>query len=164
MSEVLVRVSNALYNDSQVLVNGNQEKFKYNGRGGYELNVQADESIEIQIERKHELLSPLWLVWGLFFFIISCFGIFDVPFSKRNALSCIVNIIPNGDGFVRINPNFKKVGDVVSIESENCTVEVTDNSPSDQIIKKRRKTLSIIKGILWAALIVTVVLVVVFKK
>lgn len=163
MSKLLVRVSDALYNSSDVLINGNKEKFTSNGRGSLEFNLESDDNVEIQIKRNHELLSPLWLVWGLLFFVISCFGIFDVPYSRRAPLTCVVNVIPGGDSVVQFMPNPNKDGTAVSIENHNCEVEVAANSLDDKLMKKRRKTLRIIKLLLWLALIATVVVVVVTK-
>lgn len=161
MNEILIRISSVLYNNSSVLVNGKREKFNPNGRGSYELNVQADDSTEIQIVRRHELLSPMWLFWGLLFFIISCFGIFDVPYSKKSALSCKVKVSPSAGGVVQFTPNNKKDGTAVLVETSNCAVDVLENTLDDTIIKKRRKALRIIKLLLWLALIVAIILIVV---
>lgn len=162
MNGLLVRVSSALYHNAEVTVNGQKEKFENNKRGSYELNISADNNVEIQIERRHELLSPAWLLWGLLFFIISCFGIFDVPYAKRGAMSCKVNVIPNGNGVVQFTPNIQKNGKAVIVANENCTVEEVENSSNDAVVKKRRKILSIIKLLLWLALIATIVFVVIF--
>lgn len=161
MNEVLIRVSGALYNNADVLVNGKREKFNSNGRGSYELKVETDNNTEIQIVRNHELLSPLWLLWGLLFFVISCFGIFDVPYSKKSALKCKVNVTPSAGGVVQFTPNNKKDGTAVLVESSNCVADVLENTMDDTLIKKRRKTLRIIKLLLWLALIATIILVVV---
>lgn len=156
MSEMIIRISSTLYEGGKVTVNGQEEDFSRNKRGSYELNLTTDENVEIQIERKHELLSPAWLLWGLFFFVISCFGIFDVPYAKRGAALCKVNVIPNGNGSVQFNPIIK--GDkAVNVIASNCTVEELENSSSESLIKKRRKTLRIIKLLLWVALIAAVV-------
>lgn len=161
MSKVLIRMSEALYNGADVLINGKREKFTANGRGSRELSLDMDGNTEIQIKSNHELLSPLWLVWGLLFFVISCFGIFDVPYSKKAPMTCIVNVSPVEGGVVQFMPCLKKDGTAVTIESHNCGVEVLVNSMEDNLLKKRRKTLRIIKLLMWLALIVTVVLVVV---
>lgn len=161
MSAVLIRVSSALYNGSEVLVNGQREDFKKNGRGSYELQVPSDVNTEIQIKRKHELLSPLWLVWGLFFFVISCFGIFDVRYSKTPALTCKVNILPGSGGTVYFAPRTIKDGKGVLIDSGDCVVDELENTSDYAIIKKRLKALRIIKALLWVALIVAIVLIVV---
>ena len=108
MNEMLIRVSSALYNKSEVTVNGKKEKFVSNGRGSYELKISANENVEIQIKRRHELNSPAWLFWGLLFFIISCFGIFDVPYGKRGAMSFRANVIPNGHARCSLTPTSKK--------------------------------------------------------
>lgn len=163
MKELLIRISSALYNYSEVTVNGQKQKFVNNRRGSYELNVSADEEVEIQITRRSELVSPLWLFWGLFFFIVSCFGIFDVPYSKRGALSCKVKaaVTGAGSGEIQFNPGVKKDGKAVVIISKECSVEELDNTSNDTLVKKRLKTLRIIKLLLWLALIVTVIVVVV---
>lgn len=161
MSEVLIRISGNLYNSADVQVNGQREKFNKNGRGSYELNVTAEGNTEIVISRNHELLSPMWLLWGLLFFVISCFGIFDVPYSNTAALMCRVNVTPGAGGVVQFTPNMKKDGKGVLIESDNCVVEELENSLDNQIIKKRRKTLRIIKLLLWLALIATIVVVII---
>lgn len=163
MKELLIRVSSALYNFSEVTVNGQKQKFVSNKRGSYELNVPADEEVEIQITRRSELVSPMWLFWSLFFFVVSCFGIFDVPYSKRGALSCKVKaaVAGSGSGEIQINSNVKKDGKAVVITSKDCEVEELDNSSNDALVKKRLKTLRIIKLLLWLALIATVIVVVV---
>lgn len=161
MNELLIRVSSALHNFSDVTVNGEKKKFVNNGRGSYELKLSTDENVEIQLERKHELLSPLWLLWGLLFFVISCFGIFDIPYAKRGALCCRVNVIPNGNGAVQFNPSVKKDGSAVVITNSDCNVEELENSLNYALIKKRLRTLRIIKLLLWLALIATIILIVV---
>lgn len=162
MSELLIRVSTALYKTSDVLVNGKRENFVYNNRSSYELSVGAD-TAEIEIVRKHELLSPAWLFWGLLFFIISCFGIFDVRYSKNAPINCRFNVTSQGNGIVQFNPHIKKDGTGVIVSNDNCFVETLENSSDEKLIKKRRKTLSIIKLLLWLALIATVVVLVIFK-
>lgn len=162
MNGLLIRISSVLYNSSEVLVNGKKENFVNNNRGSYELNVDGN-TAEIQIVRKHELLSPLWLVWGLLFFVISCFGIFDVRYSKLAPLSCRFNVACQGRGTVQFTPSAKKDGNAVLIANDNCTVETLENASDAVKLKKRRKTLNIIKLLLWLALIAVVVVVVITK-
>lgn len=165
MNELLIRVSNALYNNAEVLVNGKKENFVSNNRGSFELAVSGDDNVEIEIVRKHELLSPAWFFWGLVFFIISCFGIFDVRYSKTALpLICRFNVTSQGKGAVQINPSLKKDGTGVVVTNENCLVETLENSSDETLIKKRRKTLRIVKLLLWLALIATVVLLVLFNN
>ena len=163
MNQMLIRVSSVLYNKGEVTVNGQREKFASNGRGSYELTVSADEPVEIQIERRHELLSPAWLFWGLLFFIISCFGIFDVPYGKKGAISFKVNVVPNGHCSVQFNPAAIKDGKAVNVVNDNCVVEELENSLGDAVVKKRRKILSVIKLLLWLALIAVVIVTVITK-
>lgn len=163
MNELLIRISSALYEGGKVTVNGEKKDLEKNKRGSYEMKLTTDENVEIQIEQKHELLSPLWLLWGLFFFVISCFGIFDVPYAKRGAVKCKVNVVSNGNGVVQFNPIIK--GDkAVNVVGTDCIVEEVENSSSDALIKKRRKALRIIKLLLWLALIAIIIAVVVLKK
>lgn len=163
MSELLIRASSALYDSADVLVNGKKENFSSNGRGSYELNIQADEQTEIQIVRRHELFSPAWLLWGLFFFIISCFGIFDVRYSKVAPLNCRFNVVCQGKGTIQFTPNIQKDGVGVLITNDNCTVDTLENSADTALLKKRIKILRIIKLVLWLALIATIAIVVAVK-
>ena len=161
MNELLIRISSTMYDSSEVLVNGKKENFINNKRGSYELTVEANDNVEIQLKRNHELLSLLWLLWGLLFFIISCFGIFDVPYAKRGAALCKLNVVSNGNGMVQITPLAK--GDkAVNVTNTDCVVEELENSSSEVLLKKRRKTLKIIKLLLWLALIAVVVFLVIF--
>lgn len=160
MNELLIRISSTLYECSKVTVNGLEEDFVRNKRGSYELKVVSDKNVEIQVERKHELLSPAWLFWGLFFFVISCFGIFDVRYATRGAVDCKVNVTAHGNGTVQLNPIIK--GDkAVNVIANDCVVEELENSSSEALLKKRRKTLRIIKLLSWAALIAAIVLIVI---
>ena len=161
MSQMLIRISSAVYDGSEVTVNGQKESFVKNSRGSYELKLSSDENVEIQIERKHELLSPTWLLWGLIFFVISCFGIFDVPYAKRGAVTCKVKVLSNGNGTVHFNL-LNKGGKAVNVVTNDCVVEELENSSNDALLKKRRKTLRIIKLLLWVALIATIVCAVIF--
>lgn len=161
MNDLLVRVSNVLYEQSEVLVNGKKENFVSNGRGSYELNINASGNDEIQIVRKHELTSPLWLLWGLLFFVISCFGIFDVRYSKAASLRCTINVVSQGGGKVQLTPNVSRDGAGVVIANSNCEVSVVENTSDSALLKKRLKTLRIIKLLLWLALIATIVVFVV---
>lgn len=161
MNEMLIRVSSALYNRAEVTVNGQKENFVSNGRGSHEVKFSTDENVEIQIESRHELASPGWLFWGLVFFVISCFGIFDVPYGKKGAMSFKIKVRPMGHCAVLLNPNVKKDGRAVNIVNENCFVEEIENSLGDALVKKRRKALTIIKLLLWVALIATVIVTVI---
>lgn len=161
MNELLIRIAGTMYKSTEVLVNGQKQNFVSNGRGSYELNIQADDQTEIQIKRNHELLSPAWLLWGLFFFVISCFGIFDVPYANTSALTCRVNVVVNGNGIIQFTNGKIKDGKAAVIESNNCVVEELENTLDNELIKKRRKKLRIIKLFMWLALIATIVLVVV---
>ena len=162
MNGLLIRVSSALYNSADVLVNGKKENFVNNKRGSYELSVEYD-AAEIEIVRKHELLSPAWFLWGLLFFVISCFGIFDVRYPKTAPLICRFKVTTQGNGTVQFTPNIKKDGTGVVVANDNCFVETLENSSDEKLIKKRRKTLRIVKLLLWLALIATIVLLVIFK-
>lgn len=159
MNELLIRVTGSLYHSSEVIVNGQKEKLVSNGHGSYELSVAADEQNEIQIVRNHELLSPAWLLWGLFFFVISCFGIFDVPYAKTPSLCCRVNV--NGGGVVQFSPCPKKDGKAAKIECSDCVVDELENSSKTELVKKRLKKLRIIKLFMWLALIATVIAIVI---
>lgn len=161
MNELLIRVSSVLYERSEVLVNGQKAEFANNGRGSYEANIQTSGSDEIQIVRNHELATPLWLLWGLFFFIISCFGIFDVGYSKAAPLRCVINVTTTGSGKVQLTPNVSYDGTGVVIANSDCEVSVVENMSDNALIKKRLKTLRIIKLLLWAALIATIIAIVI---
>lgn len=161
MSKLTVRVSDALYDSSEVLVNGQKEKFTKNGRGGYELVCADCGETEIQITRKHELTSNLWLLWSMLFFVISCFGIFDVRYGNVPSLRCKVKVSPTEDCALRFTPGFKKNGEGVIIAQDKCEAEILENSSDAALIKKRRKILRLIKIMLWLALIAAIVLVVI---
>lgn len=163
MSEVLVRVSSSLYKTAEVLVNGQREKFTKNGHGGYELSVDIDDGAEIVIRRNHELLSPLWLLWGMLFFVISCFGIFDVPYSKKATLMCRVRVFANSGGVIQFTPGSKKSNKPVLVESFECTVDELENTSEIALIKKRRKTLGWLKFFCWLALIAALIAIVFLK-
>lgn len=161
MNELLIRVSSVLYERSEILINGEKAQFTSNGRGSYEANVQSNGTDEIRIVRNHELASPLWLLWGLLFFIVSCFGIFDVRYSKAASLRCAINVTSSGGGKLQLTPNVSYDGTGVVINNSDCEVTVTENVSDAALIKKRQKKLRIIKLLLWVALIATIVAVVI---
>lgn len=156
MNDLLIRISGTFYDNAEITVNGQKQSFTNNGKGSYELTVNADESVEITIERRHELSSSLWLLWGLLYFVISCFGIFDVPYSKRMPLIFKASITSEGGGVAQFNPSIKKDGKAVAVACKNCVVEEKENSLNEALVKKRRKTLTVIKLLLWLALIAVV--------
>lgn len=161
MNQLLIKISKTLYDKSEVLVNGQKEKFADNKRGSYELSVPAENNVEIQITRRHELATPLWWLWGLLFFVISCFGIFDVPYAKQGELFFKANVTSSGSGAVQLNPVVKRNGKGVIVVCDNCFVYEEDNRTDDKTVKKRRKVLTVIKLLLWLALIAAVVVAVI---
>lgn len=160
MGELLIRVSDALYKSSDVFINGSKVKFNDNGRGSHEINLQVNGQTEIYIRRNHELLSSLWWLWGLLFFVISCFGIFDIPYTRTSPIDCKVSVIVNGSGFIQFTPWPHKDGRAAYIECNNCGVYEVVNFANFELIKKRRKMLSLIKFFIWLALIAAIVLIV----
>ncbi len=161
MKELRIKISGIRKLSPLFLVDDKQVQFKKNQFGSYEHTVQTEsDSVNIKIKTFLELNSKWWFVAGIFFFIISIFGIFDYRYPKNCAkISLDLNAKVNQNREELEIHLFKSTGQKTCAEIKgNLEVEEVENSfIVDAVAQKRRKTLRTTKLVLWLTLAATLI-------
>ena len=156
MNELTIKMNIAHMPGATVVANGTEVKFKKKDGGLYEGTVPVEESAcTLEIFSYSEYGGKLWWLYSLLFFIVSCFGIFDVPYGDgtRIRYKTTLTLSANSEVNIRFNPSIvgkKAVELTTSANSE----EESNEYYEDEQIKKRRKIMKIVKALTWVAIIV----------
>lgn len=163
MNELKIKLSGAKKLNPTVLIDGKPVKLKKNRFGSYEATYLTEKSeVELSIHRLLELSSPLWWLWGLLFWLISFFGLLDIPYPKNcTMIDCNLQL--------KLNSNTNFEAKFLTNTSEKaleytCDSEVIERKNEfyvDKKIKTRRrltvlfKTLSLFVLIIVALILIT---------
>lgn len=140
-----------------VMVDNKSLNFKKNVFGNYTTTFQTDKNeVELAIINYLEISGKFWFLMGLFFFLISLFGIFDMRVSKN----CLViksrfkiYLDSNVTNFeAQINDKNGEKG--ISYNCNDKVEEIENICYEDLVAKKRRKILFVTKILLWIVLTV----------
>ena len=158
MSELTIKMSKANLPNAAVVVNGSEVKFKKGSDGLYESKFplnENDNTCTLEVFTFSEYGGKLWWLYSLLFFVVSCFGIFDVPYGKTIALryKTKLTLCENTQVMLRFNPMLegKKA---VELDTNVVSEEETNGYFLDETLRKRRKIMKIIKALTWVAIIV----------
>ena len=73
-----IRVINHKESKSIIMVDDSPAKITKNKAGFYEINGETDNpTVKLSLYEYSPILSPLWILFEIFYFIISLFGLFD---------------------------------------------------------------------------------------
>lgn len=158
MNTLKLTVANAV-RDCRFYIDGKQIALERGANGVQTAvwNTEREEA-EIEIYKISELNGRLWFLSAIFFFVISCFGIFNSRYDKRCIsvrYKAIVRLGQNTDLRLEFNrfaegqPALSCFCDSSAEERENCFF-------TDKQAKKRFKLLTVVEVFLWLALIAVV--------
>lgn len=139
-----------------VTLDGKRVKFKKNDFGNYTADLEVKDGAILKAVCGDTLLSPLWLLWEILFFVVSVFGIFD----------CVGNRVKRAFEFeAALHPQENAAATLTVIRSGgegSPAAELTCNFDAEivkngyfgyETIKKRRVIASVIKIAAWVLLI-----------
>lgn len=166
MNNLSLKLVNAGSFNPTILIDGKTVKQKKNKYGSYEINYStANSKAEIRVYRYLELGGKLWPLMSLLFFVISVFGIFDIPYSKKSVvLDCCFNVDLSENTKVKFTFNDPaKTEKAITIESESNVQEIKNIFYVDKKVDLRRKILMIVKTVVWIGLALLVGILVIKK-
>lgn len=147
-----------------ITLDGKKVRFKKNSFGNFEAKVNVSDGARLRLTCWDTILSPLWLLWEMLYFVISFFGIFDLRKDKlkrsfefeavlhpteADSKATVTVIRSNGEG-----------SPAAELEC-NFEAEILKNEYSGyEIIRKRRVIALVIKIAAWVALIASAIAVV----
>ena len=161
MSRLTVKMRGNSPLNPAITVDGKDCAVKRNQYGNKTVTVDSNSDYaEIRIFNVIAESSPLWVLYSLFFFFISVFGIFDVRENRKCfVIDVTIKVRLYGDtdfdvAYLPLNDGAKAVeiacdGDY-SVENNVYSI--------DETAKKRRKIMLLVKIALWIALAVGIVL------
>ncbi|MGN1207874.1 MAG: hypothetical protein ACI4TI_00195 [Christensenellales bacterium] len=139
-----------------ILVDNKPVKLKKNKFGNFCALVQTEkDKVNIKVQKINELSSRLWFLMGIFFFIVSIFGIFDVKQSKKDVTfdsEFEVNLNKEVTNFELLINSQVVDGKAVEYDCESEVVEIKNLCFENKVVTKRKKILLATKIILWIAL------------
>lgn len=166
MNQLNLKMTGAWNVKPVILIDDKPVKWKKNKYGNVEIIQQFDkDKVEVKICKYFELNGKLWFLMSMLFFIISLFGILDVPYNKKCiAVDCkfIVALAEKTEVKVKFN-KLSDQGRAVEIESEAEVQEIINEYYVDTRAKKRRKILIITKLLVWIALIISIICFLIFR-
>lgn len=130
-----------------VFIDDKAVKTKHNHFGGQTATVQTENnSVRVRVESVLELQNPMWLLTNILFFLISCFGIFDI---RSNKTFTVVEYdatisLSDGENNIALTLDLNKAPKVLAESA--CQIEEHQNKLEvDEKLKKRKKILTISK-------------------
>ena len=154
MRTLTIRLNKAKWID-YVLVNGRNVPFKYDApRRCFVGKVESETSkVVITLDKYNPLYRWTWWIAGMFFFIITVFGIFDLhenfKFAKEYELHVFLN---EGDNVLDLHPSRTR-GCILDYHA-NCEVdEVRNEFVQDRVLSRRNALLILSKWLFVLALI-----------
>lgn len=162
MKSLKIKVSGVRKQNPLFFIDDKEVVFKKNQFGSFEHFVQTEaNSVNIKIKTLLELRSRWWFVAGIFFFIISLFGIFDYRFPKSCATISLDLNAKLGKDSQEINIHLFKTTSqktCAEVRGELEFEEVENAFIVDTTAQKRRKTLRITKLFLFLASAATLII------
>lgn len=165
MSMLNLKVKSVNGANPVVTVDGKRVKFQKNSFGNYVARLQISDGARLKVISWDPILSPLWLLWEMLYFVISVFGIFDsfkdkikrafefeaiMHSAEGNESQATVTVIrANGDGSPAVEMECNFEAEVVKNEYYGFGT-----------IKRRRRIALVIKIAAWIAGIATAIAVV----
>ncbi len=143
-----------------ILIDDKEINAKKNKFGSFEHTEITDkESVNIKIKSLLEIESRFWFIYGIFFFIISLFGILDYRLPKK-----CVKILYEGNvklssenGVINIGLLSMPGGPCAEVKTECEVTEVANMCEVDKVGLKRLKILKNTKLVMWILLVGTLI-------
>lgn len=147
-----------------ITIDGKRVKFKKNSFGNFEAKTDIADGARLSLVCWDTILSPLWLLWEMLYFIISFFGIFDFRKDRiKRATEFEAVLHPTEENNKATLTVIRSTGEGSPAAELECNfdAEIIKNSYSDyELIRRRRIIALIIKIAAWVALIASAIAVV----
>lgn len=140
-----------------IYIDGKKILLKKNNFGNYEINYQTDNDfIDLEIYKQLEINEPLWFILGIFYFLISLFGILSPRYEKCIVVDCRYKF--KVDMETKIKISFINANDkTVQLESSNEYNIIKNEFSNDNRAKKRLRILLLAKILLWILFIILII-------
>lgn len=160
MSKLNLKINGIRSLNPVVTLDGKKIRMKTNDFGNCYADLDVEDGAELRLVCWDSILSPLWLIWEMIHFVLSCFGIFAIGREKLLRpvdLTIVLHPGENASALIRLLNG--KGGDGPAAELEcNFDAEMTENSSIDiDTVKRRRKIALLIKIAAWVAIIGTAI-------
>lgn len=158
MNKLNIKLSGSLKVNPVITVDGKRQKLKKNEFGSYMLSHETEKNkVELCVFKYLEISGRFWLIFHILFFVISCFGIFDIwPDRRCVVINCKFNIEITENTKVLLKFNkFEDKGRAIEVESNNTVEEISNVYYVDKKAKTRTKVLTALKIVMIIALVVS---------
>ena len=142
----------------KIVVDERAVNLKKNEFGSYETTVKTEkQEVDIFLYRELELKSKLWWLYAIISFIVSIFGIFELPYDRKCIIiDCHFKVSLNEANEIKFKLNsLSPQGKAVNIETNCDYSEITNELKIDKNAKLRCRILLIIKIIVWIGIAIT---------
>ncbi len=168
MKKLKIKLTGAYDKVVRVRVNGDEVRFKRNNFGSLEAEADLQNDIaQIEVYKYNEIMGAYWLLAGIFFFIISVFGILSPCYDRRCiAYDCKFAVKPKDDiGNVMLSfytPKKHETDGCACDITSDCEVDVHSNRMYvDPVARRRIKIATAVKLFIFAASVAATVIVLV---
>lgn len=159
MNTLNLKLVNASKLKPTILIDGKAVKAKQNKYGSYQIEYKTQSAkVNVKVFRFLELSGKLWLLMSLLFFIVSVFGLFDVPYSKNYiVLDCEfeIDLTQNTNVVFTFNNSTDKEK-AIEIESEIKVTEIKNSFYEDKKVKTRNKIVNIARFVLFVIIAICI--------
>lgn len=160
MSKLNLKINGIRSLNPVVTLNGKKIRMKTNDFGNCYADLDVEDGAELRLVCWDSILSPLWLIWEMIYFVLSGFGIFSIGREKLLRpvdLTIVLHPGENAGALIRLLNG--KGGDGPAAELEcNFEAEMSENACIDNKTLKRRRTIALlVKIAAWVAIIATAI-------
>ena len=160
MSRLNIKINGIRSLNPVVTLDGKKLKMKTNSFGNCYADVEVRDGAQLRLVCWDSILSPLWLVWEMIHFVLSCFGIFAIGREKLLRpvdLTIVLHPGENASALIRLLNGKGEDGPAAELEC-NFDAEMTENACIDNKTLKRRRTIALlVKIAAWVAIIGTAI-------
>lgn len=160
MSKLNLKINGIRSLNPVVTLDGKKIRMKTNSFGNCFADIEVRDGAELRLVCWDSILSPLWLVWEMIFFVLSCFGIFAIGRERLIRpvdLTIVLHPGENASALIRLLNGKSGEGPAAELEC-NFDAEMTENPCIDiDTVKRRRKIALLIKIAAWVAIIGTAI-------
>ncbi len=159
MKELNLKILGSAQIKPTILIDNKKVKSKKNKYGSYDILYTTEKDhVEVSICKYLEINGKLWFLMSMLFWLISFFGIFDVPYDRKCiVLNCKFNLELKEKNNVSVKFNtIKTQGEAVTIETDSKYEILSNFYYLDKKAKKRVVFLRIFKLISFVLVVILV--------
>ncbi len=164
MSVVNLKVKSVSGVNPVVCVDGKRVRFQKNSFGNMIARTEVKDGARLTVQVWDPILSPMWLLWEMLYFVISVLGIFDLAKDRIKRAIEFEAVLHPGESESQATVTVIRSGGDKSPAAElecNFEAEVLKNEYYGfDLIKKRRRIALLIKIAAWIVLVGTAIAVV----